>query len=297
MKPRTTLVLLAIAIALGAFIFSLDRFSQNTRERRERAAHVVEVNRADIEGITIHDGEELIKVKAEGDAWKMVAPLEDDADTGVIDQLLDAIQNLRPEDVITDLGKGDKKRQILKDFGLNKSKLRLKLEGKGMPAELVFGQDTAVEGRSYLRIADDDAVYIVGNDLKNIVSKKPEDFRDHRMTPFLTTLINRAIFQVSGGEIELAKEQDNWQLLRPIKARASDDAVVDILTKMNQTQISKFVSENKSNPGCSVWIHRLGSSPSMAGKEKSSRFKSGASSHPIHRQYMQVFQNEIRSWK
>jgi hypothetical protein len=249
MKPRTTLVLLAIAIALGAFIFSLDRFSQNTREHRERAAHVVEVNRADVEGITIHDGEELIKVKAEVDAWKMVAPFEDDADTGVIDQLLDAIQNLRPEDVITDLGKGDKKRQILKDFGLSKSKLRLKLEGKGMPAELVFGQDTAVEGRSYLRIADDDAVYIVGNDLKNIASKKPEDFRDHRMTPFLTTLINRAIFQVSGGEIELAKEQDNWQLLRPIKARASDDAVVDILTKMNQTQISKFVSENKSNPG------------------------------------------------
>jgi hypothetical protein len=249
MKPRTTLVLLAIAIALGAFIFGLDRFSQNAREHRERAAHVVEVNRADVEGITIHNGDGLIKVKAEVDAWKMVAPFEDDADTGVIDQLLDAIQNLRPEDVITDLGKGDKKRQILKDFGLNKSKLRLKLEGKGMPAELVFGQDTAVEGRSYLRLEDDDAVYIVGNDLKNIVSKKPEDFRDHRMTPFLTTLINRAIFQVSGGEIELTKEQDNWQLVRPIKARASDDAVVDILTKMNQTQISKFVSENKSNPG------------------------------------------------
>jgi hypothetical protein len=249
MKPRTTFVLLAIAIALAAFIFSLDRFSQNTRERRERAAHVVEVNRTDIQSITIHNGDGLIKVKAEGDGWKMVAPLQDDADTGVIDQLLDAIQNLRPEDAITDLGKGDKKRQMLKDFGLNKSKLRLKLDGKRMPAELEFGQDTAVQGRGYLRIEDDDAVYVVTNELKNIVSKTPEDFRDHRMTPFLTTLINRAIFQVSGGEIELAKEQDNWQLVRPIKARASNDAVVDILTKMNQTQISKFVSENKSSLG------------------------------------------------
>jgi hypothetical protein len=249
MKPRTTLVLLAIAIALAAFIFSLDRFSQNTRERRERAAHVVEVNRTDIEGITIHNGDGLIKVKAEGEGWKMVAPLQDDADTGVIDQLLDAIQNLRPEDVITDLGKGDKKRQMLKDFGLNKSKLRLKLDGKRMPAQLEFGQDAAVQGRGYLRIGDDDAVYVVTNELKNIVSKTPEEFRDHRMTPFLTTLINRAIFQVSGGEIELAKEQDNWQLVRPIKTRASNDAVVEILTKMNQTQISKFVSENKSSLG------------------------------------------------
>ena len=249
MKPKTTLVLLAIAIALAVFIFGLDRFSQNSRDRRERAAHVVEVNRTEIEGITIHNGEGLISVKADGDGWKMNAPWRDDADVDVIDQLLDAIQNLRPEDVITDLGKGDKKRQMLKDFGLNKSKLRLKLDGKQMPPELVFGQDTAVPGRGYLRIEGDDVVYIVTNDLKNIVSKTPEDFRDHRMTPFLTTLINRAIFQVSGGEIELAKEQDNWLLVRPIKARASNDAVVDILTRMNQTRISKFESENKSNPG------------------------------------------------
>jgi hypothetical protein len=249
LKPRTTLILLAVAIGLAAFVFSLDRFSQTTRDRRERAAHVVEINRTDVDGITIQNGDVLVKLKAEGDAWKMVAPWQDDADAEVIDQLLDAIQNLHPEDVIAELGKGDKRRQMLKDFGLNKSKLRLKLDGKHMPAQLEFGQDTAVQGRGYLRLQDDDAVYVVTNDLKMIVSKTPEDFRDHRMTPFLTTLISRAIFQVSGGEIELAKEQDNWQLVRPIKARASNDAVVDILTKMNQAQISKFVSDNKSNPG------------------------------------------------
>ena len=67
------------------------------------------------------------------------------------------------------------------------------------------------------------------------------------MTPFLTTLIDRAIFQVNGGAIELAKDQDNWQLVRPIKARASNDAVVDILTKLNQTQISKFVGADESS--------------------------------------------------
>jgi Domain of unknown function (DUF4340) len=249
MKARTTLLLLIIAVALGAFIFALDRWSQSTRERRERAAHVISVTRANIQGFTIRDGEDLIRVKAEGDAWKMIAPWQDDADAGVVDQLLDATQSLRPENVITDLGRGHKKSQMLKDFGLNKSRLRLKLEGKQMPAELQFGLDTAVQGESYLRIADDDAVYVVSNDLKNIVSKKPEDFRDHRMTPFLTTLINRVIFRVSGGEIELAKEQDNWLLVRPIKGRASNDAVADILTRMNKAQIAKFVSDNNSNRG------------------------------------------------
>ena len=294
MKLRTTLVLLIIAVALGAFIFGLDRWSRSTRERRERAAHVVSVTRANIQGFTIRDGDELIRVRAEGDAWKMIAPWQDDADAGVVDQLLDAIQSLRPEDVITDLGKIEKKRQMLKDFGLNKSRLRLKLDGKQMPAELQFGLDTAVQGESYLRIADDDAVYVVNDDLKNIVSKKPEDFRDHRMTPFLTTLINRAIFRVSGGEIELAKEQDNWQLVRPIKGRASNDAVVDILTRMNQTQITKFVSDENQIRDLLAWTHPLMSSPCSATTERRSRSRSGGRSRRIRTLCMQVFRNGSR---
>jgi hypothetical protein len=245
MKLRTTLALLAVAIALGGFIFGLDRCSQSTRQRQERAAHIGQANQRDIRGFTIHNGEETIRLRADGDDWKMVAPWKDDADISVVDQLLDALESLQSDDTIADLGKGEKKRGLLKDFGLSKPRLRLRLDGKRMPGEFQFGQDTAVRGKCYLRVGDDDAVYVVSNDLKNIVSKKAEDFRDHRMTPFLTTLINRAIFRVNGGEIELSKEEDNWLLQRPIKARAGNDAVVDLLTKMNQTQIAEFVSDEK----------------------------------------------------
>jgi Domain of unknown function (DUF4340) len=245
MKLRTTLALLAVAIALGGFIFGLDRCSQSTRERQERAAHIGQANQNDIRGFTIQNGEETVRLRADGDDWKMVAPWKDDADISVVDQLLDALESLQSDDTIAGLGKGEKKRGLLKDFGLSKPRLRLRLDGKRMPGEFQFGQDTAVRGKCYLRVGDDDAVYVVSNDLKNIVSKKAEDFRDHRMTPFLTTLINRAIFRVNGGEIELSREQDNWLLQRPIKARASNDAVVDLLTKMNQTQIAQFVADEK----------------------------------------------------
>ena len=102
---------------------------------------------------------------------------------------------------------------------------------------------------------------------------------------------------MSGGEIELAKEQDNWQFVRPIKARASNDAVVEILTKMNQTQISKFVPENKSNPGSFGLDTPADVLISTAGKGKSSRLPSGALFHPIHRRYTLVFRNETQSSK
>jgi hypothetical protein len=245
MKLRTTLALLAVAVALGGVIFGLDRCSQSTRERQHRSAYLGQVNQRDVRGFTIQNENELIRVKADGDDWKMIAPWRDDADVSVIDQLLDALQALHSDDTITDLGKGEKKRGLLKDFGLNKPRLRLRLEGEKMPGEFQFGQDAAVRGKCYLRVGNNDAVYVVSDDLKNILSKRAEDFRDHRITPFLTTLIDRAVFRVDGGEIELSREQDNWLLQRPIKARASNDAVVALLTKINETQVANFFSDEK----------------------------------------------------
>jgi len=247
MKLRTTFILFVIAIVLGAFILVLDHQFLTTREQTERTQRVFEVERKEIKGFTIHNGNNLIKVKTEGDSWKLTKPWTDNADLRVVDQLLNTIQFLRPDNVIDNLGKGDIKRDKMKEFGLHRSRLSLKLDGKHTPGEIQFGGDTAIPGKCYLRIGDEDMVYVVSNDLRNIVSKKSEDFRDHRITPFLTTLITRAIIQMRGGEIELEKQQDNWQLVRPIKARANNDVVTNLLTKVNQTQIAKFVPRDKAN--------------------------------------------------
>ena len=247
MKLRTTFILFVIAIVLGAFILVLDHQFLTTREQTERTQRVFEVERKEIKGFTIHNGNNLVKVKTEGDSWKLTKPWTDNADLRVVDQLLNTIQFLRPDNVIDNLGKGDIKRDKMKEFGLHRSRLSLKLDGKHTPGEIQFGGDTAIPGKCYLRIGDEDTVYVVSNDLRNIVSKKSEDFRDHRITPFLTTLITRAIIQMRGGEIELEKQQDNWQLVRPIKARANNDVVTNLLTKVNQTQIAKFVPRDKAN--------------------------------------------------
>jgi Domain of unknown function (DUF4340) len=247
MKLRTTIFLLAIALALAGLIFFLDRSVPSPRELNERSTRLLAVDPNQVRGFTIHNGEQLIKARNDGDDWKLVAPWNDAADISVVDQLLTAAQFLRPDAVIDDLGKGDAKRDKLRDFGLNKSKLRLKLDGKEMPGEIQFGHETPVEGKSYIRIQDEDAVYVVSDELKNIVSKNTEDFRDHRLLPIATNLIDRIIIRVRGGEIELIKAQDNWQITRPIKARASNEAVGTLLSKINQTAIASFVPNEKAN--------------------------------------------------
>jgi hypothetical protein len=244
MKTRTTLLLLAAALLIGIGVVLIDL---NAPPRRgSKAGFLVQFNRQKVDRISIRNREAAIELEKSDSNWRMIKPLEDRADSDAVNQLLTSAEYLRAEDRLDDLGKGNKRKQFLKDLGLVKPRLRLKLHGHGMPDELLFGKDTAVDGRTYLRIQEQDPIFVISDELKRLVEVGPDFFRDHRLTPFLTTEVDRVILRVSGGEIELAKAQDNWELVRPIKARASNEIVTNLLHQINGTRIERF-SRNESS--------------------------------------------------
>jgi len=248
MKFRTTLILLAIAVGLGGVILVLNHQGISTREA-QGTIYVVDVDRSKIDGLKIENGDTEIEFRRTGESWMMIKPVQDRADSAVIDQLLTSLEVLRREDTLANLGKGDKRKSKLREFGLAKSKLRLKLEGKKIQTDLQFGDDAAVEGKGYLRIGGEEPVFVVSNQLKDIISRKPDSFRDHRLTPFQSAEIDHAVFKSAGGEIELARERYDWQIIRPTRARASDEAVADLLKKINNARIIDFVGNDKAIAG------------------------------------------------
>ena len=248
MKFRTTLILLAIAAGLGGLILVLNRQGISTRETQGRT-YVVQVDRSKIDGLKIQNGDTEIELRRTGESWTMIKPIQDRGDSSVVDQIFTSLEVLRPEDTLGDLGSGDKRKSKLREFGLAKPRLRLKLKGKKVPGDLLFGEDAAVEGKGYLRVEGEEVVFIVSNQLKDILSRNPDSFRDHRLTPFLTTEIDHAVFRSPSGEVELAEERDDWQIVRPTKARASNQAVEDLLKKINSATIGDFVGNDKAIAG------------------------------------------------
>jgi hypothetical protein len=243
MNLRTTLALLVIAIGLGLFIWILDRRSPSTRENR--SGYVVDLDRNGVTRLEITNENANTVLNKSATGWQITAPVNDRADVRVVDSLLDNIQFLRRDDTISNLGKGEKKQKRLKDFGLLKPHLKLVWQTKKRHSAIEFGADTAVEGTCYVRIEGSDVVLVTGNELKNLVAKRSNAFRDHQITPFLTTQIDRVIVHQPAGEIELARQQNGWQIVRPIKARADDDIVNAALEKINATPILDFAETEK----------------------------------------------------
>jgi hypothetical protein len=243
MNLRTTLALLVIAIGLGLFIWILDRRSPSTREKR--TGYVVDLDRNDVTRLEItNENANTVLIKTPI-GWQITAPVNDRADVRVVDSLLDNIQFLRCDDTISNLGKGEKRQKRLKDFGLLKPRLKLVWQTKKRHSSIEFGTDTAVEGTCYVHLEGSDAVFVTGNELKNLVLKRPNAFRDHQITPFLTTQIDRVIVHQPAGDIELARQPYGWQIVRPIKARADDGIVNAALEKINATPILDFAEKEK----------------------------------------------------
>lgn len=244
MNTRNTLLLLAAAGTLYGLTRVYDHYRPSNRLAAFRQEYVLELEPAGIDSITLHNDDGKIEFKRRGNLWEMTAPVHDRANQALISELLGRARMLRKEAAL-DSKEIDKK--ALKDFGLAKSKLRLELGGRNAPPELLFGKETAVDGKVYLRLDGSDHVYIIEEALKELISRKANEYRDRQIAEMDGAHVHRIVLKSAAGEMELVRESDLWQLRKPLQARADEHAAIDLVGSILNTEIIGFAEEKGAN--------------------------------------------------
>jgi hypothetical protein len=246
MKTRTTLVLLLLVVGLGVWIKFFESKKPNTAETQRQAGNVVNFDREKLEGISIQNGEDKIVLKREQGKWRLTQPVNDQADSATVDNLLSDIETWRKEgtvpakEVTADKGR-------MTEFGLVQPKLRMQLMGPGAPAEIFFGKDTAFSGTMYVRLADSKDVFLAAQKVRSDISKKADEFRDRKLTDLTTAQVVRAVLKSSAGEIELTKKGEHWEIVKPLQARGDDQKIGDLLAQVTNARVQEFVAEDKGD--------------------------------------------------
>jgi len=243
MRFRTTLVLFALTAALVVFIKFYETKRPNTEEANRRAQNVINFERDKIDGIVIQNGEERIELKRADKKWRLESPVKDLADGSTIDGLLFDLEDWKKDATIS--GKeieADKSRMA--EYGVAKAKLRLKLQGAEAPPAILFGNNAALEGKTYVRLENSKDVFLAAQSIKNQISKKPEEFRDRKLTDTVATQVIRLSLKTAAGEMELQKQGDHWQIVKPLRARADDQKVNDLIAQITTSRIAQFVADD-----------------------------------------------------
>jgi len=245
MKTKTTLLLLAAVVALGVFI-KYESKRPNTVEAQRQSQTVVNLDRENLDGIVIQNGDDKVELKRQNGKWRIEAPFRDQADSGAVETFLADLQVWQRFDTIP-AEEIEKDKSRLDEFGLSKAKLRLKLLGKEMPPEIIFGGDSAFEGRMYVRLEGANDVFLAGQTVRNDISKKPEEFRDKKLTDLTTAQVTRVLLKTASGEMELEKKADHWEISKPLRARGDDQKIGDLLAQITTARIEQFIAEDRGD--------------------------------------------------
>ncbi len=243
MNWRTTLVLAAITLGVLAYLRFVEMKQPSTEEAKRQAQNVVTFDRNKINGIVIQNGDEKIEMRRRDNRWRLETPIKDQADNSLIENLLSDLENWQKDGTIS-AKEVEADKSKLNEYGLNKPKLRLKLIGQDRPPELLFGKDAALEGKMYVRFENSKETFLAGQSVRKDIDKKPEEFRDRKLTDLITAQVSRVILKTPAGEMDLQKKGDHWEIVKPLRARADDQKINDLIAQITTARIQQFVADD-----------------------------------------------------
>src|SRR5437868_13022607 len=246
MKWKTTLVLFVIAAGVFAYLFVVERNRPGTEEATRQAQNVVNCSRDKVNGLVIQNGDDKIDIRRRNDEWRLEIPIKDQGDGSVVNNLLLDLESWQKDAAIS-ANEMEADKSKLADYGLANPKLRLKLLGPGAPPEVFFGKDAALEGKMYVRFENSKETFLASQSVKKAVEKKPEDFRDRKLTDLIMAQVVRVVLKTSAGEMELQKKGDHWEIAKPLHSRADDQKVNDLIAQVTTARIQQFVADDRGD--------------------------------------------------
>src|SRR5438445_4589831 len=243
MKWKTTLVLFVIAAGVFAYRLFVERNRPGTEEATRQAQNVVNFSRDQVNGVVIQNGDDTIDIRRRDDKWRLEIPIKDQADGSVVNNLLLDLENWQKDAAIS-AKEMEADKNKLADYGLANPKLRLKLIGPDTPPEIFFGKDAALEGKMYVRFENSKETFLTSPSVKKDIDKKPEEFRDRKLTDLIMAQVVRVVLKTSAGEMELQKKDDHWDIVKPLHTRADDQKVSDMIAQVTTARIQQFVADD-----------------------------------------------------
>ena len=246
MKWKTTLLLLAIALGLAVYIKFYESNRPNTEEAKRQAQNIVNFSREKIDGIVIQNGDDKIDIRRRDNKWRLETPIKDQAESSLIENLLLDLESWQ-KDATIPAKQIEAEKNKLNEYGLSKPKLRLKLLGPNAPPEILLGKDAALEGKMYVRFENSKETFLADQSIKKDIQKRPEEFRDKKLTDLISAQVSRVVLKTAAGEMELQKKGDHWEIVKPLRARGDDQKIGDLIAQVTTAHIQQFVADDRGD--------------------------------------------------
>ena len=270
MGIKTTIVLLAVLAALGAYYFFVERHKPSEQEMEQQARAVFQLDRSNIKSLEIaYAGDEIRCEKGES-GWAMVSPVQAKSDETVVAALLTEISKLESDRVLSTAEAGRPE-----DFGLDDPDLRVSVTLSDPPDShwVLVGDETPTGDAYYCFVDNRESIVLIPSPTVSIhFKKKPFDLRDKTALQFD---IDQVVgLELSHDNVKIRGERRKggpWKLVEPIEAKGEDTEINSVLFDLQNAKVREFLDEEPNDlagfgleePAATVRL-RLGAARTLA---------------------------------
>ncbi len=238
MKIGRTLILLILLIALGAYVYFVEIKHQKAVEQKKAVAQkIFHFQKDSVQTITIHNQYGDFVLENRAGSWKIVQPVETDADKNNVRSMLSNLETAKKNNEFS------VKPNELSEYGLGENALTVRVKDRSGEQDSVrFGDKTPVGGFVFANKVDT-LVFTVNEYIRNQFDKKLFDLRDKHLLTFTVNDVKRVRVKNPHGVFEFEMiGPDQWQIVS-IKRLADEGKIRAILNKLSWEQAKEFVDE------------------------------------------------------
>ena len=186
---------------------------------------------------------QIIVCEKEGFKWKLVEPTTAKADTDAVEKIISDVKDLRIERFVAEAP------DDLSVYGLSQPQIEV-IMSLDKDRTLLIGRK---EGSLvYAKTGSDDPVFMVNAEIIDKLRKQPADLRDRTITAFDRKAVEKLELEYPEHSIIIEKRADEsqpeagekvWGITEPIKAKADESQIDEVLQRLHELKVARFVSD------------------------------------------------------
>ena len=233
---RSFLGLLAILVALGAYLYFVDsKREPGDADKREK---VFNVPSDAIEEITVKaESGEQTSLKKSGSDWQIVQPAELQPDSAEVSGLASNLANLEVQRVIDD------KPADLAEYGLATPRVEIGFKAKSQDHKLLLGRKSPTGTDLYAKVGDQPRVFLISSYLDSSFNKKTFDLRDKTVLKLDREAIGTLSVIMPAKTLRFSKSSGEWRITEPVNARADFTSVDGLVSRLNTLQMKSIAAD------------------------------------------------------
>ena len=238
---RSTLILLAAALGLGAYIYFFES-SRPPAGTPDPLETVFDVASDDIDSlsVTATNGDRTV-IEKDGDRWRIVEPFPVNVDVTQVVSLSSSLANLEVQRVVAEPGDAPD----LEAFGLAAPAIEVGFgTADGDDARLLIGERSPAGNDLYATVAGSNRVLLISGFLDTTFDQTTFDLRDKSILDITRDQVDS--LEVAGPDVavRLRKADGEWSLVSPIEARADLGVADGLVGRLSNGRMAAIEEES-----------------------------------------------------